>query len=163
MQAIQVSLTSYRMPLLIPALSEGAHASGTLRVERGKVRRDFELRDGSLVAASSTAPWEHLSQVLCDLRILDTARAAEAFAASEAEDLPLAQWLMDRGMVEKPRLLEALEHKAREALFDCYTWDSGDLWFQPGEVAPRGLDLKLQLMALHRDGLARLREWKAFR
>jgi hypothetical protein len=163
MQAIQVSLTSYRMPLLIPALSEGAHASGTLRVERGKVRRDFELRDGYLVAASSTAPWEHLSQVLCDLRIMDTARAAEAFAAAEAEDAPLAQWLMERGMVEQPRLLEALEHKAREALFDCYTWESGDLWFQPGEAAPRGLDLKLKLMTLHRDGEARLREWKAFR
>src|SRR3954471_15566866 len=163
MQAIQVSLTSFRMPLLIPALSEGAHASGTLTVERGKVRRDFELRDGYLVAASSTAPWEHLSQVLCDLRILDTAGAAEAFGQAEAADAPLGQWLLDNHVVERPRLLEALEHKAREALFDCYTWDSGDLWFEPQDVAPRGLDLKLKLMALHRDGEARLREWKAFR
>ncbi|HEY8207728.1 MAG TPA: DUF4388 domain-containing protein [Myxococcaceae bacterium] len=163
MQAIQVSLTSYRLPLLIPALSEGAQTSGRLRVERGKIRRDFDLRDGYLVAASSTAPWEHLSQVLCDLRILDTTRAAEAFAAAEAEDSPLGQWLLDRGEVDQPRLLEALEHKAREALFDCYTWDSGDLWFQPSEVPARGLDLRLKLMPLHRDGQARLREWKAFR
>ncbi|HYV49645.1 MAG TPA: DUF4388 domain-containing protein [Myxococcaceae bacterium] len=163
MQALQVSLTSYRLPLLIPALSEGSRTSGTLRVERGKIRRDFQIRDGHLVAASSTAPWEHLSQVLCDLRILDTTRAAEAFAQAEAEDAPLAQWLLDKGIVESARLMEALEHKAREALFDCYTWDSGDLWFQPDDVAPRGLDLKLKLMALHRDGEARLREWKAFR
>lgn len=163
MQALQVSLTSYRMPLLIPALSDGSRTSGTLRVERGKIRREFELRDGNLVAASSSAPWEHLSQVLCDLRILDTTRAAEAFAQAEAEDAPLGQWLLDHRVVERPRLLEALAHKAREALFDCYTWDSGDLWFQPGEVAPRGLDLKLKLMTLHRDGEARLREWKAFR
>lgn len=163
MQALQVSLTSYRMPLLIPALSEGSRTSGTVMVERGKVRREFFLRDGHLIAEGSTAPWEHLSQVLCDLRILDAARAAEAFAAAEARSVPLGQYLLESGTVDKPRLLEALEHKAREALFDCYTWDSGDLWFQPGEVAPRGLELNLKLMALHRDGLARLREWQAFR
>src|SRR3954467_2330582 len=114
MQVFQVSLTSSRLPLLIPALSEGSLASGTLRVERGKIRRDFQIRDGHLVAASSTAPWEHLSQVLCDLRILDTARAADAFAQAEAEDAPLGQWLLDKRIVERPRLVEALEHKARE-------------------------------------------------
>ena len=162
MQALQVSLTSYRMPLLIPALAGGS-TSGTVLVERGKVRRDFKLRDGHLVAASSNAPWEHLSQVLSDLRILDTPRAAEAFAASEEKEAPLGLYLLEKGLVDRPRLLEALEHKAREALFDCYTWDSGDLWFQPGEVEPRGLELRLKLMALHRDGEARLREWKAFR
>src|SRR5689334_8930104 len=97
MQALQVSLTSYRMPLLIPALSEGSHTSGSLRVERGKISREFQLRDGHLVAASSSAPWEHLSQVLCDLRILDTARAAECFAKAEAAGAPLAQWLLDQG------------------------------------------------------------------
>src|SRR5262245_4274990 len=163
MQALQVSLTSYRMPLLIPALSEGSETSGTLRVERGKIRREFQIRDGMLLAASSNAPWEHLSQVLCDLRILDTTRAAAAFAAAEAGLEPLGEYLLEHGLVETPRLLEALEHKAREALFDCYTWDSGDLWFQPGEVEPFGLELRLKLMMLHRDGEARLREWKAFR
>src|SRR5437868_14594800 len=110
MQALQVSLTRYRLPLLIPALSEGSRASGTLKVERGKIRRDFHLREGLLVGASSTAPWEHLSQVLCDLRILDTARAADAFAQAEAENAALGQWLLDNRVVERPRLLEALEH-----------------------------------------------------
>src|SRR6185295_7084638 len=123
----------------------------------------FVFRDGHLIAESSNVPQEHLSQVLANLKILDPTRAAEAYLGAEACGVPLGTYLLDTGLLEPPRLIEALEHKGREAFFDCYHWDSGDLWFQPGVVGSPGLEMKVKLMTLHRDGLARIREWKTFR
>lgn len=161
--SIQVSLTSYRLSLLMPALCEGSRTTGRLMVERGKVRRRFVFRDGYLISEGSTVPAEHLAQVLANLRILDPERAAEAYAEAERRRQPLGAYLVERGLVDKPRLLEAMQHKAREALFDCYTWSSGDLWFQPRDVVPQKIELRIKPMELHRDALARMREWKAFR
>src|SRR3954469_17071151 len=104
----------------MPALCEGPHVSGTLMLERGRVKREFTFRDGDLVSAASSSPREHLSQVLTDLGIVDAATTATQFAGAEAQGRPFAQHLLRAGLVPRERLLEALEHKAREGLFDCY-------------------------------------------
>jgi hypothetical protein len=159
---LQASLTSYRLSLLVPALCEGSHTSGVLTVERGRVKRGFTFRDGLLVSSSSSLPGEHLTQVLADLRVLDVERAAEAFEAAEQRRQPLGEYLVQRGLVDRPRLLEAMEQKTREGFFDCYLWASGSLRFRPGDIPAGRVEMKVKPMALHRDGLARLREWKAF-
>jgi Domain of unknown function (DUF4388) len=163
LEAFQVRLGNYRLAKLMPALCEGAHVSGTLMLERGRTKREFTFRDGDLVTAASSSPREHLSQVLTDLGILDAGTAASAFAAAEAAHLPFAQHLLRAGLVPRERLLEALEHKARECLFDCYAWESGDLWFLPRRSPYFGVEMRLPLAALHRDALARLEEWNEFR
>ncbi|ATB33960.1 DUF4388 domain-containing protein [Melittangium boletus] len=165
MERFKGSLASYGLTLLMPAFFDALGVSGTLRVERGAVRRQFFLRDGYLVGESSSDPREHLGQVLARLRILDAARAATAFEASEAARVPLGTFLVERGLVERTRLLEAMEHKAREALFDCYGWQSGEVEFIPGLPPPpnRVVELpRLGLKELHRDARTRLREWTVF-
>src|SRR4051812_5364450 len=158
------SLAHYRLSLLVPALFEGKKpVSGTLRLERGATRREFLIQEGSVVAAISNEPGEHLAQILVNLKILDPARAAAAFEAANRARLPLGTFLLERNFVELPRLLEALEHKARECFFDCYEWQSGEVEFNPeGLETFRGAALRLRLGPLHRDAMARLREWKAF-
>ncbi len=163
LEAFQVRLGNYRLAKLMPALCEGAHVSGTLMLERGRVKREFTFRDGDLVSAASSSPREHLSQVLTDLGILDAGGAASAFAAAEAAGRPFAQHLLRASLVPRERLLEALEHKARECLFDCYTWESGDLWFLPRRIPYFGVEIRVSLLALHRDAMARLEEWNEFR
>src|SRR5262245_52598992 len=147
----------------MPALCEGSHVSGTLMLERGRIKREFTFRVGDMVSVAASSPREHLSQVLTDLGILDAATAASAFAAAEAQARPFAQHLLRSGLVPRDRLLEALEHKARECLFDCYAWESGDLWFLPRRIPYYGVEIHVSLATLHRDALARLEEWNEFR
>jgi hypothetical protein len=163
LEAFQVRLGNYRLAKLMPALCEGTHVSGTLMLDRGRIKREFTFRDGDLVSAASSSPREHLSQVLTDLGILDAGTAATAFAAAEAQGRPFAQHLLRSGLVPRERLLEALEHKAREGLFDCYAWESGDLWFLPRRIPYYGVEIRINLLALHRDAMARLDEWNEFR
>ncbi len=163
MERFKGNLASYRLQLLMPAFFEAPAMDGTLRVERASVRRHFFFQHGLLVGESSSEPLEHLGQVLARLGILDAARAAAAFDAAEATGVPFGTFLVERGLVAKARLMEAMEHKAREALFDCYGWESGEVEFRPG-LPPlgRAVELQLGLKGLHRDALARLREWKVF-
>lgn len=163
LEAFQVRLGNYRLAKLMPALCEGTHVSGTLMLERGRVKREFTFRDGDLVSVASSAPREHLSQVLNDLGILDGPAAASAFAAAEAQGRPFAQHLLRAGLVPRERLLEAIEHKGRECLFDCYAWESGDLWFLPRRTPYYGVEIRLNLLSLHKDAMTRLEEWNEFR
>jgi hypothetical protein len=163
MERFKGNLASYRLRLLMPAFFEAPAVDGTLRVERGSVRRHFFFQRGMLVGESSSEPTEHLGQVLARLRLLDATRAAAAFDAAEAAGVPFGTFVVEQGLVAKVRLVEALEHKAREALFDCYGWESGELEFCPG-LPPlgRAVELQLNLKGLHRDALARMLEWRVF-
>ncbi|QRN92969.1 DUF4388 domain-containing protein [Archangium violaceum] len=163
MERFKGNLATYRLQLLMPAFFEAPALDGMLKVERAAVRRHFFLRHGRLVGESSSEPMEHLGQVLVRLGILDATRAAAAFDAAETAGKPFGTVLVERGLVSKARLVEALEHKTREALFDCYGWESGEVEFRPG-LPPLGpaVELQLGLKELHRDALARLREWKVF-
>jgi len=164
MEPFRGSLAHYRLQLLVPALFEGPLVSGTLTLERGAVRREFQLWHGRIVASSSTAPEEHLAQVLVDLKILDASRAAVAFEGAESQHAWLGAHLVAQGLVDASRLREALEYKARESLLDCYEWESGEVTVTPGEGTSRtGVDLDLPLQSLHKEALSRLREWRAFR
>ncbi|AKQ66164.1 hypothetical protein A176_003076 [Myxococcus hansupus] len=164
MEPFNGSLASYRLQMVMPPLFSAPGVEGVLRVERGAVRRCFHVKDGYLVGESSNDPREHLSQVLVNLRILDAPRAAAAFEAAEGAGMPYGTFLVQRCFVELPRLIEALEHKARESLFDCYAWESGEVEFTPGlPPAGRAVGLKLSLSTLHRDAVTRQREWTMFR
>lgn len=162
------NLAHYRLQLLVPALyaasAEGAlPRSGCLRVERGPVRRIFHVDGGCLRSEGSNRPTEHLAQILTDLDLLEAGRSAAAFEAAEQAGTSLGQYLLARGEIPLLRLVEALEHKAREAFFDCYEWESGEFEFTPGPPQPRiGAELQLELATLHRDALLRRQEWKTF-
>lgn len=163
MEHFKGSLDHYAMEVTIPVLLS-RKAEGTLRVERGAVVRYFFFRGGFLVGESSNAPSEHLAQVLVDLGIIDAPRAALAFEAAELAKVPYGAFLVRQQFVELPRLLEALEYKAREAFFDCYNWDSGEVEFTLQLPSlEQAVELKLPLSGLHRDAVARKREWKVFR
>jgi hypothetical protein len=151
------------MEVVIPALLS-RKAQGTLRIERGAVIRYFFFRSGFLVGEGSNTPAEHLGQVLVDLGLLDAPRAALAFEAAELAKIPYGAFLVRQQFVDLPRLLEALEHKAREAFFDCYNWDSGEAEFTLQLPSlEQAVELKLPLPGLHRDALARRREWRVFK
>lgn len=163
MESSRGNLANHRLSLVMPALFVGQPPAGALWLTRGGVHRTFWVRDGFVIAESSNVPEEHLANQLAKLGVLELSRAAAAFEAAETCGIPFGQYLLDRGFVDRPRLLEALELKAREALFDCYEWEAGDFEFVPGQRPSGGVALELKLGTLHRDALAREREWRTFR
>lgn len=163
MERFSGALANYRLRLLVPALCEARGATGLLAVERGAIRRQFVLVEGCMVSERSNDPKEHLSQMLADLRILSAAEAALSFERAEATGIKFGQYLLEHGLVDKPRLLEAMCHKAREAFFDCYLWENGEVSFEPGPQQLEGVQVSMKLSMLHRDGMARVREWRGFR
>src|SRR5207248_8798657 len=82
------SLASYRLPLLVPALFEGPHLSGSLRVRRAGTRRAFGIEGGKLTFESSTDPREHLAQLLVDSGVLDLWSAVNAYDDARREGAP---------------------------------------------------------------------------
>lgn len=163
MEKFRGELANYRLQLLAPALFEAEGATGLLVVERGATRREFQIVAGCMVSERSNEPREHLTQLLADLKILPAAKAAEAFERAEASGIKFGKYLIENDLVDKPRLVEAMCHKAREAFCDCYLWENGEISFAPGGQVVPGVPISMKLSALHRDGMARVREWRAFR
>lgn len=164
MQSFVASLSHYRLSLVVPALLDRRLFSGMIRVERGAIRRAFVFREGLLVAERSNEPREHLAQVLSNLGVLDVERAAQAYEQARRAQVPYGTFLVERGHLDRARLVEALSHKAQEAFFDCYTWESGEMEIRHGTPdADDGVALRLPLATLHRDAMARLLEWRTFR
>jgi hypothetical protein len=161
MQSFVGNLASYRLPLLMPAFFQGG-VSGTLRLCRGPVERTFSLEGGQLVAEASNDPHEHLAQALVDVGVLAPWAAVEAFHQAQARHQPYGAFLAE-GPVPEPVVRQVLVQKAREALFDCYRWESGEVEWIADAPAATGCKLGLKLLPLHHDALAIWKEWKAFR
>ena len=98
MERFKGSLASYRLPLVVPTFIEQPEHCGVLRVERGAMSREFNVRGGCLTQVSSNEPREHLAEVLADLRIIDRAQAAAAFEEAEAHQVPFGIHLVARGL-----------------------------------------------------------------
>lgn len=159
-------LAHHPLPLLMPALLARSPATFTLRLERGATVRTFRVVEGVVVASASKDPREHLGQVMAMLGMVEVTLAADAFGRAREEGILLGALLLRDRTVEVERLHEALSHKAREALFDCYGWTCGELEVLPirEPVSPQGgVAVRLPLESLHKEGLGRLREWKSFR
>lgn len=157
------ALANYRLKLLVPAICEGRGETGLLVLERGAIRREFQIVEGCLVSERTNDPREHLTQLLVDLKIFTANKAAEAFERAEASGMKFGKYLLEQGLVDQPRLLEAICHKARESFFDCYLWENGQVSFEPGPQQLSGVPVSMKLAMLHRDAMARVREWRAFR
>jgi hypothetical protein len=152
------SLAHFRLDLILPALFSGSPFSGRLRLERGPVQRTFFIEKGLLQAESSSVPNEHLTQVLANLSLVEASAGVEAFTHAEQRGVALGRVLIDRGHVSKERLLEVLSAKAKEALFDCYEWESGEFEFHKDDLRHEvGVELRLPLAALHQEAMERRR------
>jgi hypothetical protein len=111
---------------------------------------------------ASNVPAEHLTGQLERLRLIDAATGAQAYLEAERRGAWLGEVLLERGVVARRRLEEIMTFKARESIFDCYEWDSGELEWRPGTCEVPKLALDLDLRQLHREALERRATWCNF-
>lgn len=139
--------------------------SGKLRVQRGGVFKELTLNEGAVISASSNQPREYLGQFLINMGHLTEDQLGRAFEAQRETDLLLGKILVMKEMVPEATVQNTLSLKFREMLLDAFEWPEGEFEFEPMGVAhpAEGLDVRIDLHDIHREGEFRETAWQAIR
>lgn len=139
--------------------------SGKLLVQRSGVFKDLTLAEGAVISASSNQPREYLGQFLINMGHLTEDQLSRAFEAQRETDFRLGKILVIKGIVPEATVLSMLSMKFREMLLDAFQWTDGEFQFETVEVSNRleGLDVRVDLLDIHREGEFRETAWEAIR
>ncbi|MCP3143306.1 DUF4388 domain-containing protein [Pyxidicoccus xibeiensis] len=139
--------------------------TGALKLHRGDVHKQLELRDGHVVSASSNQPREFFGQFLINMGHLTEDQLEKAFATQAQTRVFLGKILVMTGLVPEPTVRSTLSHKFREMLLDVFHWEDGTFAFEASDSAPEvaGLDVSVDLVDIHREGEFRETAWQAIR
>jgi two-component system, OmpR family, response regulator len=111
--------------------------SGTLTLQRGKVKKEVTLVHGTPVAAASNLRTETLGHFLVGRGLLDEARHKQALARAHEVQERFGQALVELGWLTDEELLKQLGAQMRTKIVNVLRWKDGDWMFQPGlEAAP---------------------------
>ena len=158
--AFEGNLETMPVADLLQWASNGRH-TGTIRVANAEITKMIYIREGVIVSCTSTAPREFLGHFLVSQGAIDEADLQGAIIDQDRHSGMLGQLLVQRGAITEERLNKMLRIKAEEAIFDLFTWTSGQFRFidddLPGyELVPISLDVQ----GLVLEGMRRLDEWQ---
>ncbi len=140
-------------------------ASGDLTLERGSVKKSVSLRDGQVVNASSNQPREYLGQFLINLGHISEDQFNKAYETQKETKIFLGRILVMIGAVSEKIVLSTLSLKFRETLLEAFLWADGNFVYNAAATGQplEGLDLKIDLLDIHREGEFRETAWQAIR
>jgi len=115
--------------------------SGRLIFTRGNVRKVLHFRDGEVVFASSTEPWERLGAALVLLELV-TREQLDAALKEVRPGTKLGQVLTANGVLTPAQLYSGMTWLVREILLDLFTETEGQLLFLEDAPLPEDV-LKL--------------------
>ncbi|MDC0707394.1 DUF4388 domain-containing protein [Stigmatella sp. ncwal1] len=140
-------------------------SSGVLRVQRPGVFKELTLSQGAVISASSNQPREFLGQFLINMGHLTEDQLGRAFETQRVTDMLLGKILVMQGIIPEPTVQNTLNLKFREMLLDAFQWVEGEFLFEARDVVPlgEGLDVRVDLQDIHREGEFRETAWQAIR
>jgi hypothetical protein len=140
-------------------------ASGVLSLQRDVVRKQVILVDGEAINASSNEPREYLGQFLINLGKITEDQFNRAYVTQRETKVFLGQILVMIGAVSEEQVRNALSLKMRETLLEAYQWPTGTFAFEAEKKPeiPQGLELKIPLAEIHKEGEFRETVWQAIR
>lgn len=140
-------------------------ASGVLSLQRDVVRKQVILVDGQAINASSNEPREYLGQFLINLGKITEDQFNRAYVTQRETKVFLGQILVMIGAVSEEQVRNALSLKMRETLLEAYQWPNGTFAFEAEKrpEIPQGLELKVPLSEIHKEGEFRETVWAAIR
>jgi CheY-like chemotaxis protein len=127
------SLSDKRVARLIFDLAETS-ATGTLSISHGRVRKDFYVRGGQVVAADSNLRQEALGTLLCAKGIIDETQLTFLLGETKTRGQRMGSVLVELGWLSPEEVLQCLAAQARKRVVDCLRWDEGDYSFTPGDT-----------------------------
>ena len=112
-------------------------ATGILSLSRGLVVRQFHLRGGRVTLSASTDQEMLLGRLLVERGIIARERLQEALASRRGKHLRLGTILTRTGVVSKEALRDVLTEKSRRLLLDVLGWSDGAFFFDAAAVPKR--------------------------
>jgi hypothetical protein len=140
-------------------------SSGVLRIQRPGVSKELTLSQGAVISASSNQPREFLGQFLINMGHLTEDQLGRAFETQRVTDMLLGKILVMQGIIPEPTVQNTLSLKFREMLLDAFQWVEGAFQFEAQSMVPlgEGLDVRVDLLDIHREGEFRETAWQAIR
>jgi Domain of unknown function (DUF4388) len=158
--AFQGNLETMPVADLLQWASNGRQ-TGTLRVTNAEITKKIYIEKGVIVSCTSTDPREFLGHFLVSQGAIDEAGLQGAIIEQDRQKGMLGQLLVQRGAITEDRLNEMLRIKAEEAIFDLFTWTSGQFRFIDDDLPSYELvPISLDVQGLVLEGMRRLDEWE---
>ena len=140
-------------------------ASGSLVLERNAVRKKVIVAAGEVVNASSNEPREYLGQFLINLGHITEDQFQKAYETQCESKIFVGQILVMIGAVSEDILKGVLALKVRETVLEPFMWSEGTFAWEEGQQPPamQGVDVRVPLAELHREGSVRDAVWRTVR
>ncbi|HEX6852066.1 MAG TPA: DUF4388 domain-containing protein [Candidatus Polarisedimenticolaceae bacterium] len=124
-----------------------ANKTGTLELERQKVRKRILFRHGRVIACASEDPSDLLGHWLVSRGRISEDVLRQALSRQEREKRHLGELLVEMGAIKKDDLLRQLVAKTEESIFALFEWTDAEFRFRdddpdPGNVFP--VDLRVE-------------------
>lgn len=138
--------------------------SGLLTAEQGTVRKQFLVRSGMAIRASSNDPREYFGQFLVHFGLLTEDQLQRAFETQRETKVYLGRILVMIGIVPEDLVVQMLRVKISESLLDAFRWKVGRFAFddQVEEDARPEIEVAVPLIDIHREGIRRASMWEQF-
>jgi uncharacterized protein DUF4388 len=132
--AIEGSLETFQLPEILQMIS-AQRKTGILTVQGEADIVAISFKDGHVVAADALNQTveEGLGQILASQGLVSPRDFAAVSAEHDGGGKRLLDQLLERGLVERGQLLEALRLQTYRLLLQLLRWDHGDFKFYSGE------------------------------
>jgi hypothetical protein len=152
--ALEGDVTTLSLRELLGWLA-GRRGWGTLSLSRGMEAWQLQLRDGSVLLASSPARDTLLGRLLVERGLIAEAELAKVLERGRRSRARIGRTLVRDGLVSEKQMAEVLAEKVRRVLADALTWQEGRFFFDdhaPTRSRP-SVASAVDLAALLRDEL----------
>lgn len=129
---VQGDLVCMPLPDLLQWLG-GAGKSGTLEIERRKIRKRILFRRGRITACASDDPTDMLGHWLVARGVISEDTLRQALARQADRPGHLGSILVSLGVITREDLDRDLMTKTEEAIFSLFEWPDGSFRFQDGD------------------------------
>ena len=139
--------------------------TGVLELERNRICRRIEFRNGWIGACSSDDPPSRLGQFLLARGKITRERLSEALARQQSSGENLGLILLDMGTLNQKELAAQIAAKAEETIQGLFDWEDAVFRFHDGAtLEPNQIEVSLSVDDIllkgiqHHDELKRIRE-----
>lgn len=142
----------------------GNGKTGTLEIERDKIRKRILLRDGRVVGSASNEPRELIGHFLVSRGMVTEDLLRIALEHQETTRRPLGTMLVEMGVLTAEELVRFLSAQAEEILFSLFEWNEAVFRFDaamPDADERFPIDIRVEDVLLR--GVQRLDELQRFR
>ena len=148
------SLSERRPPRILLELWE-KKTTGTLMLQRGKVKKEIAFVHGTPVAATSNLRTETLGHFLVARGVIDEQQHRDALKRAQESQERLGQSLVELGFISDADLMKQLGAQMRSKITNVLRWKDGDWMLTPGSPPATPLQTPVEAPRVVFSGLSK--------